>query len=307
MPADWRPLYPFSPHELRLGGHRYHYVDEGQGQPLLLAHGNPTWSFYWRNLITAFRDRYRVIAIDHIGCGLSDKPQNYPYQLSQHIENLSRLVCVLDLHDVTLVGHDWGGAIGLGAALRTPDRFARFVMFNTGAFRCRSMPLRIRICRTPILGAFALRGLNAFLRAGFHLAIRNKRWLTPEVRAGYLAPYNCWNHRVAIDRFVNDIPMKPRHLSYSALLALENGISTLADRPWLLLWGMRDWCFHSWFLDRFLEIIPRAEVHRFVDAGHWVVEDAMSESIEKLRVFLAATKAEVEQRRRGGHTLAAPS
>src|SRR4051812_45200256 len=135
MPTDWQSLYPFRSHELLLDGQRYHYIDEGQGEPLLLVHGNPTWSLMWRELIRALRNQYRVIAVDHMGCGLSDKPQQYPYRLEQHIENLSALVCKLDLHDTTLIAHDWGGAIGLGAALATPDRFARFIISNTAGFR----------------------------------------------------------------------------------------------------------------------------------------------------------------------------
>ncbi len=273
-----------------MNGYRYHYVDEGHGEPLLLVHGNPTWSFYWRNLIKQLRNQYRVIAVDHMGCGLSDKPQDYPYRLAQHISNLSSLVRELDLRGTTLIGHDWGGAIGLGAALESPDRFARFVMFNTGAFRCHWIPLRIRICRTPVLGKIALRGLNAFLRAGFRMAASKKDWLTPAVRAGYAAPYDSWANRVAIDRFVNDIPMKSQHPSYETLHRIELGLPTLANHPWLLLWGTEDWCFTPWFLERFLDFVPNAEVQRFADAGHWVVEDACKESIASLNIFLERTK-----------------
>src|SRR5690606_33933492 len=129
MPVDWRSLYPFSSHTLDLGGLKYHYLDEGNGEPLLLVHGNPTWSFYWRNLITALRPSYRLIAPDHIGCGLSDKPAEYPYRLAQHIANLKLLIERLDLRNVTLLAHDWGGAIGLGAAVDLPECFARVVLF----------------------------------------------------------------------------------------------------------------------------------------------------------------------------------
>src|SRR5262245_17414560 len=108
----WRDLYPFESRFFDLGGPRLHYVDEGVGEPLLFVHGNPTWSFYWRNLICGLRDRCRCIAIDHIGCGLSDKPQDYNYTLQQRIDDLVRLVEALDLSGITLLAHDWGGAIG---------------------------------------------------------------------------------------------------------------------------------------------------------------------------------------------------
>ena len=117
MAADWRSLYPFASHYFPTSsGARLHYLDEGPADapPLLMIHGNPTWSFYWRNLVLGLRDKYRCIVPDHIGCGLSDKPQDYPYTLTQHIANLNELVQKLDLRNATLLAHDWGGAIGLG-------------------------------------------------------------------------------------------------------------------------------------------------------------------------------------------------
>src|SRR5262245_9969418 len=127
---SWRALYPFASHELALDGYRYHYVDEGQGEPLLFVHGNPTWSFYWRNLIERYRGQFRAIAPDHMGCGLSEKPARYEYRLARHINNLKQLIERLDLKGITLVAHDWGGAIGLGAASQMPERFARLVLMN---------------------------------------------------------------------------------------------------------------------------------------------------------------------------------
>jgi cis-3-alkyl-4-acyloxetan-2-one decarboxylase len=289
MSSDWQSLYPFASHELRVDGNRYHYLDEGHGQPLLLLHGNPTWSFYWRNLVTAFRDRYRVIVPDHIGCGLSDKPQRYPYRLAQHIANVNQLVQKLELENITLIAHDWGGAIGVGAALESPDRYSRFVMMNTAAFRSPYIPWQIRSARTPLLGTLAIRGGNAFLRAALKTALEKHENMIPAVRAGYLAPYNSWANRVAVNRFVKDIPRTPRHPSYETLLQMEQRLPTLADRPWLLLWGMRDWCFHEWYLHRFLNFIPTAEVHRLPDAGHWLIEDAPNEVIERIDQFISQT------------------
>jgi len=271
---DWRSLYPFASHELRIDGWRYHYLDEGQGEVLLLVHGNPTWSFYWRELVRRWRERYRVIAVDHIGCGLSDKPQVYPYCLAQHADNLAMLVRRLDLRAITLVAHDWGGPIGLGAALADPHRFARFTLLNTAAFRSRRMPLRIRLCRTPLLGPLAVRGLNAFARAALSMAVAHHERMTPPVRAGLLAPYDSWQHRVAIQSFVDDIPIDPSHPSYETLLAIEQGLPSLADRPWQFIWGMRDWCFTPAFLQQFSEFFPQARIDRLDDAGHYVVEDA---------------------------------
>ncbi len=284
--ADWRPLYPFASHFLPLGDGRLHYLDEGQGRPLLLVHGNPTWSFHWRNLVTAFRGNYRVVALDHLGCGLSDKPQTFDYSLASHIDNLSQLVSELDLRDATLIAQDWGGAIGLGAMLRSPERFSRIVLLNTAAFRDSHMPSRIRICRTPLLGPILVRGLNGFALAALRMAVEHPERMTAAVRAGYLFPYDSWANRIAIDRFVNDIPMCPRHPSYATLTGIERGLPTLANRPIQLIWGMRDWCFTPHFLQRFSDFFPAADVHRIADAGHWVVEDACEQVVSLVERFL---------------------
>lgn len=283
---DWRSLYPFRSHHMSLDGLRYHYVDEGEGPPCLLVHGNPTWSFYWRDLITAFRDRHRMVAPDHMGCGLSDKPRDYVYRLQTHIDNLCQLLETLDLRNITLLAHDWGGAIGLGAAVALPDRFARFVLFNTAAFRSRRMPLRIRACRAPLVGQVAVQGLNGFARAALRMATNRPDRMTPAVCQGLLAPYDSWAHRRAIYQFVQDIPLSPRHPSYDTLRRVEEGLRSLADRPTMLVWGMRDWCFTPHFLDRFLDFFPQAEVHRLADAGHYVVQDATEEVVSLVDDFL---------------------
>ncbi|HKD36019.1 MAG TPA: alpha/beta fold hydrolase, partial [Pirellulales bacterium] len=179
---DWRALYPFASHYLNHSGVRQHYLDEGAGPPLLLVHGNPTWSFHWRNLVTALAPRFRLVAPDHVGCGLSDKPPDYSYRLAQHIENLTALVERLDLREITLVAHDWGGPIGLGAALRCRERFARLVLLNTAAFRSKQIPWRIRICRTPLLGPLAVRGANGFARAALTMAVCKHKRMTPAIR-----------------------------------------------------------------------------------------------------------------------------
>jgi haloalkane dehalogenase len=284
---DWQSLFPFESRAIDLDGVRYAYVDEGRGETLLAIHGNPTWSFYWRELIRGLAGRYRVIAVDHVGCGRSDKPSGYPYCLERHTQNLSRLVARLDLSGVTLLAHDWGGPIGLGAALAQPERFSRFVLFNSAAFRANRMPWRIRACRIPLAGRWAVQGLNAFARAALWMAVAQRARMTPAVRAGLLAPYGTWRDREAIYRFVADIPMRPSHPSYRALTAVEEGLPRLADRPWMLIWGMRDWCFTPEFLGRFLQFFPQAEVHRIAEAGHYVVEDAYEQIVPLVAQFLA--------------------
>lgn len=291
--AAWRRLYPFASRELVIDGLRCHYVDEGRGPPLLLVHGNPTWSFYWRSLLTGLSDAHRLVAPDQIGCGLSEKPprSRYPYTLRRRINDLCRLIERLDLRSITLVAHDWGGAVGMGAAVEMPERFERFVLMNTAAFPAPHCPWRIRICRAPLLGPLAVQGLNLFARAALVMATARQAGLPSEVRDGLLAPYDSWRHRAAIYHFVRDIPLSPRHESYATLARVASRLGRFEDHPFCFFWGMRDWCFTPWFLDQWLARFPRAEVHRFADAGHYVLEDAAERIIPSLRTFLQADRS----------------
>ncbi len=266
-----------------------HHLDEGhlhRGERVLLfVHGNPTWSFHWRRLILELRSEFRCVAIDHIGCGLSEKPRRL-LRLEDHIANLCAAVEKLDLNGITLVAQDWGGAIGLGAMLRMPERLERIVLFNTGAFPPRSMPWRIGLCRAPILGQFAVQGANLFNRAALRMTLARRSKLEPAVAAGYLAPYDSWSNRRAVYGFVRDIPTRPYEETWKTLAGIERGLPSIADRPACLIWGMRDWCFRPDCLERFLEAWPEAEAHRLTDVGHWVVEDAPDESLAIVRDFL---------------------
>lgn len=289
IPDDLRSEYPFEPHSLLIGGSRYSYIDEGAGSVLLFVHGNPTWSFAWRNLIQGLRPHYRCIAVDHLGMGLSEKPRKYGYTIRQHIDNLTTLIRHLDLRNVTLIGHDWGGCIGMGAAGADPDRFFRFVMMNTAAFRSRRMPLRIAACRIPILGALGVRGLNLFSRAALSMAVENRGMMTPTVRRGYLFPYDSWEHRIAVHRFVQEIPLSPAHPTWPTLVQVEEGLSQFRRHPMLLAWGMKDWCFSPPFLEEWRRRFPEAEVAEFPEAGHYLFEDARDELMSRIERFLAST------------------
>lgn len=278
--------YPFASHYVDVDGARMHYIDEGVGETILCVHGNPTWSFAWRNFVKQLSSKYRVIAVDHIGCGFSDKPQEYPYTLRQHISNLERLLQTLDLQKITLIAHDWGGAIGMGAAGEMAYRFSRFVLCNTAAFRSQRMPFRISVCRWPVVGAIGVRGFNLFSRAALTMAVSHHERMTPAIRAGYVAPYNNWANRVAVHRFVQDIPLKPSHPTYDTLSQVEAGLQQFRQHPMLLAWGEQDWCFSPEFRKEFEQRFPQAESFPIADAGHYVFEDAHERLIPRVREFL---------------------
>lgn len=274
--APWRELYPFESHFLDLECGSLHFVDEGprEADPILMVHGNPTWSFYYRNLIQRLSPRFRTVAVDHLGCGLSDKPQDFDYCLQKHRDNLNAVVSALNLRRVTLVAHDWGGAIGLAALLEDPKRFKRIVLLNTGAFPPWYIPFRIQVCRWPLIGRWGVRGLNLFARAATRMATTQPGGLPTEVAAGLLAPYSNWANRIAIDQFVQDIPRTAAHRTWGLLEKVEAGLASLEQLPKALIWGMQDWCFRPDCLAKFIEHWPNAEVHRLADAGHYVLEDA---------------------------------
>jgi haloalkane dehalogenase len=277
-------LFPFTPRRLTVNGHAMAYVDEGQGEVVVLLHGNPTWSFMYRHLITALRDKYRVLAVDHLGCGHSDKPRDYPYRLVDHIDNLEGLLEKLGISRATLIMHDWGGAIGMGYAVRHPERIATLVLCNTAAFPAKRMPLRIRLCRLPLLGALAVRGLNLFARAALFMAVQKP--MTAAIKNSLLAPYDSWHNRVAVLRFVQDIPMDPHHPSWPTLVAIEQGLGQFRHTPVLLAWGGKDFCFNRTFLAQWRKIFPQAESRCFDQAGHYVFEDAHLEIEPLIRDFL---------------------
>ncbi len=286
LPSFFKELYPFHSYALDVGGCNLHYVNEGRGRPVVLVHGNPTWSFYFRELIKGLREGFRVVAPDHIGCGLSDKPQDYAYTLATHIENFSRLMDHLGLEDITLGVHDWGGPIGLGWAVKNPKRVRSLVIFNTAAFLGGTMPRRIRMSRWPIIGGMGVRRMNLFAKSALQLACMHQDRMIPDVVEGYLHPYDCYENRVGILRFVQDIPFNSRVPSHAVMAEIERNLPALADKPMTIFWGGQDFVFTDKYLESWKERFPAATVHRFADAGHYVVEDAYERILPLLREFL---------------------
>ncbi len=216
---------------------------------------------------------------DHHGCGRSAKPQDYNY-------NLEKLVDHLNLDNITLVVHDWGGAIGMGYAVRHPEKIKRLVIFNTAAFISNRIPFTINLCRNPVIGPLAIQTLNLFAKMGVAWACKQRQRMTPQVRKGYLAPYNSPENRIGNLRFVQDIPMSPEVPSYPVVEEIESRLESFRDRPMMIVWGMQDFCFNDYFLSRWKRYFPEAEVHEVENAGHYIVEDAYENIISWMIGFL---------------------
>lgn len=297
MTPDISALYPFTGQYHDLGGLRYHYLDEGHGEPVVMVHGNPSWSFYYRNLVLALRESYRCIVPDHIGCGLSDKPgdDDYDYTLARRVDDLERLLEHLfpQGQQITLVLHDWGGMIGMAYAVRRPERIRRLVLLNTAAFplpAAQPLPPALKICRDTQLGALLVRGANAFsLAASFVGCKRNP--MPKRLRRAYRLPYDSWHNRIATLRFVQDIPLAPGDRSYDLVTATAAGLARFDTLPVLILWGELDFVFTPLFLEEWQRRFPAAEVHRFADCGHYILEDAAADVIPLIGHFLQRTEA----------------
>lgn len=287
------PGYPFTPQRFEVRpGLSMSYLDEGprDGEVVVMLHGNPSWSYYWRNLVTGLADRYRCIVPDHVGMGFSDKPSDdrYDYTLQSRVDDLAALLGHLGITGpVTLAVHDWGGMIGFGWALSHAAQVKRLVITNTAAFplpRAKPMPWQIALGRDWKFGAFIIRAFNAFSSGASYLGVENR--MPADVRRAYVSPYDSWANRISTVRFMQDIPLGPGDKAWALLEEAGRRLPEFADRPALLGWGLRDFVFDKHFLAGFRAALPHAEVHAWDDAGHYVLEDKATELVPLIRDFL---------------------
>ena len=303
MTVDIQKLYPFTGHRLDLDGISYHYLDEGEGDPVVMVHGNPSWSFYYRNLVLALRDRYRCIVPDHVGCGLSDKPgdERYDYTLSRRVDDLEKLIDQLGLTGkLTLVLHDWGGMIGMAYAARHPERIGRLVLLNTAAFHLpkeKKFPLGLRICRDTPLGTLLVRGYNAFA-VGASIVGCKKHPMSSQLQNAYRSPYDSWGNRIATLRFVQDIPLAPGDRNFDLVSEVAASLEKFRKLPVSIFWGELDFVFDTTFLAEWVQRFPEAEVHRYPDAGHYILEDMKDEVVPLIENFLDTTAAKLSCEKR---------
>ncbi len=288
-----REHYPFVGHFLDRDGIGLHYLDEGAGgDAVVMVHGNPTWSFYYRRLVLGLRDQCRVLALDHIGCGLSDKPDDsrYEFTLARRVADLDALIAHAKLPEkITLVLHDWGGMIGMTWAARNPHRIARLVLLNTAAFhlpKTKKLPPSLWLCRNTPLDALLIRRAGLFARLVTRRGVATPE-LSPVERDPYLAPSTAKASRLAQLRFVQDIPLVPDHPTYALVSEVQAKLPQFQRTPALMCWGAKDWVFDDHFLAEWKRILPQAEVHRFPDASHLVLEDKPDEILALVKQFFA--------------------
>ena len=294
------PDYPFTPRSLQVRpGIRMSYLDEGprDAPVIVMLHGNPSWSYYWRRLVLGLRDRYRCIVPDHVGMGRSDRPDDahYHYTLASRVEDLATLLDAIGIAGpVTLAVHDWGGMIGMGWALAHPAQVERLVILNTALFplpAAKPMPWQLSLGRDSRVGGFLIRAFNLFARGAAWLGTGQR--LPAAVRRAYIAPYAGWNNARATLRFMQDIPLREGDPAWPLVAEAGARLHEFADRPAFVAWGLRDFVFDRHCLDACLAALPEAEVHRFLDAGHYVLEDEHAVLVPGIRAFLDATTKDV--------------
>ena len=287
------PGYPANPRRFEVRpGIAMSYLDEGprDREIVVMLHGNPSWSYYWRTLVSGLSDKYRCIVPDHIGMGFSDKPDDadYDYTLQSRVDDVEALLKHLGITGpVTLAVHDWGGMIGFGWALSHAAQVKRLVVTNTAAFplpQAKPMPWQIALGRDWKFGALIIRAFNAFSSGASYLGV--ERRMPADVRRAYVSPYNNWKNRISTVRFMQDIPLGPQDKAWPLLEEAGRRLPEFADRPVFLGWGLKDFVFDKHFLAGFRAALPDAEVHAYDDAGHYVLEDKHELVVPLIRDFL---------------------
>jgi haloalkane dehalogenase len=280
----WVPeqLYPFESHFAEIGGARIHYVDEGSGPPLLLLHGNPTWSFLYRDIIKALRDRYRCVAPDYPGFGLSAAPAAYGFTPAEHAKLIEQLVTELDLTGITMMVQDWGGPIGFAVATRHPDRFAAFVVGNTWAWPKADPGTQVfsRLMGGRI-GGYLILHRNVFVEKIIPGGVKRKK-LPPEVMNAYRGPFASVDSRRPVHVFPREILA-----SRPFLAEIERGLPALRDRPALIVWPTKDVAFREPERKRWEQVFPNHRTVTLDGAAHYIQEEAPDEIAAAIRDWSA--------------------
>lgn len=288
-PPAWldRTEYPFMSRYFQTPSGLMHYVDEGKGEAIIFIHGNPSWSFEYRRLITHFRGKYRCISFDHLGFGLSDKPYKVSYLPQYHAKNLALLLDSLALDRVTLITHDWGGPIGMSWALDHPERVSRLIVCNSWFWSVQDQQV-LRTFSNLIggpVGRFMCRYLNVFPRVLMPASFGDKATLSDMARRHFVSPFPTPRSRKGTWVFPRAIIGESDWLD-----ALWKRRGVLANLPLLLLWGMKDAAFTADLLARWEGAFPRHTTEQYADVGHNVPEELGDRAIVPIERFLTANE-----------------
>lgn len=279
-------LYPFRSRWLDSSAGRVHYIDEGEGPPILFLHGNPTWSFLYRDIIIRLRQRFRCVAIDYPGFGLSEHPDAYGYTPRDHAEVVNELVTSLDLKDITIMGHDWGGPIGMKVALDQIARLRALVMCNTWYWPSELKRFRAfsRVMSSQIFQQMIVKR-NFYVERLLPRGVRRK--LGQQEMDHYRGPLPSPESRTGVALLPSQILGASFWLGEIAYAAPR----MLGNVPLLLTWGVQDLAFTPRLMDRFRSDFKNVTVRR-LDARHFVPEDAPGEVAGAIEEFLSADVAE---------------
>lgn len=288
---DFNGTYAYEPNYLDIDGFKMHFVDEGEGEPVLMLHGDPTWGYLWRNFIPSISETRRVIIPDHMGMGKSSVPKApYPYLLKNHISNLEELVLKLELNDITLVLHDWGGPVGMGFAVRHPERIKRIIIMNTWAFAKwpgGELPRLLQIIRSDKGESFVLEK-NGYVRRALLGTANNPENYTSQVLDAYLSPFPNPDSRLALLCWSRDITYSEADQSYNDMKQIEENLKLFTELPILIIWGMLDPVLPVSVLEKWLSIYPHAQVRRIEEASHFLQEDTPESVISEVNSFLSS-------------------
>jgi len=278
--------YPFQPHFKNINGFKMHYVDEGEGEPIVCLHGMPTWSYLYRNFIKELSNTHHVIAPDQMGFGKSDVPQDKEYRMQEHIDNLTKLLLKLDLEDITLVVQDWGGPIGFGFAVDNPKSIKRLVIMNTsiGVMREERKPWYAPLEEKGIYKQFIM-NIEGVIKGGIY----QKNNITDTMIKAYKAPFPSEEYFIGAFAWPKDIPVGNSHPSAPTMTHVRENLDKLSEKEKILIWGLNDPIFPKKMIDWWHKIYPDIEIYKIQNASHFLQEDAPEEIINFIRNFMERT------------------
>lgn len=275
-------LYPFENKYIQLNAGKMHYVDEGKGAVILFVHGTPAWSFLYREYILELSKNHRCIAIDHIGFGLSEKPVSFDGKPQSHTANLNEFIRKLELNEITIVVHDFGGPIGLSSAIENHTNIKQVVLFNTWLWETKNDPKALKINKilTSGIGRFLYLRMNfstkVLLKKGFH----NKAHLSKKIHKHYIRPFPNTRARLSLLNLGKSLVG-----SSDWYQSQWENLNKLEQKPWLILWGTKDQFITTENLQKWTRKIAKAEVKKF-ECGHFIQEEKTKETIQLMKAFM---------------------